>query len=291
MDTVHSLSDQSVAVNVLRLDKIHSVVSGNKWFKLQKYLKNALESGQKGILTFGGPYSNHIIATAFAASAAGLQSIGIIRGEEARQISGTLKDARSFGMNLVFVSREKYKDPVMHAEITAEYGHEWTIVPEGGQGAQGILGASEILSLVPGADSYSHICCAAGTGTTLAGLASVAMPSQHLVGISSLKGDDTLTGDISAWLGNLNRRFTIFFDYHFGGYAKYSSDLIHFMNGFYADNKIPTDFVYTAKLMYGVQQLLKTGYFQPGSKVLVIHSGGLQGNRSLKAGDLIFSNE
>lgn len=288
IDTVKYSAIQTVDISLLRLDKIHPVISGNKWFKLKEYLKLAIEGNKKGIITFGGAWSNHIVATAGATHLAGLSSIGIIRGEEPARYSQTLQDALAFGMDLRFLSRAAFREAGKAPGTFLPETNDWIIVPEGGKGESGVAGASAILDLVPDLDIYTHICCAVGTGTMLAGLTNAARPWQKLVGISTLKGEDELTAEVSAMLKPGAARFSIFFEYHFGGYAKHPPALVDYMNQFFRQTRIPTDIVYTSKLLFGIEQLLNSGYFPENSKVLVIHSGGLQGNRSLKAGELLF---
>nr|WP_214449173.1 pyridoxal-phosphate dependent enzyme [Flavihumibacter rivuli] len=275
-------------INILRLDRFHPVVSGNKWFKLRYYLEEALQSGKKGLVTFGGAYSNHIVAAAFAAKENGLLSYGIIRGEEPRTLSPTLLEAEGYGMKFLFVSREQYQLKTQQPLFAEFPAADWTLIPEGGYGEAGIQGAATILDAVSNLEQFSHIAAAVGTGTMLAGLARRSLPLQQLVGISALKGEDHLTEEVMVH-GRINSdRLRIFFDYHFGGYAKHPSSLLDFMNGFYQQTSVPTDIVYTSKLCYGILDLAGKGYFPKGSNILLIHSGGLQGNRSLLKGELIF---
>ena len=282
---IQSLPDEAahthhIIIDVLRLDRIHPIISGNKWFKLKYHLQDAMQQGKKGIVTFGGAWSNHLVATAFACRQAGLHATGIVRGEEPAQLSATLQDAKEYGMQLQFVSRTAFMDQ--------QQGDDY-IIPMGGQSHYGIQGAAEILSLVS-YEHYTHIACAAGTGTMLAGLVQAALPHQQVIGISSLKMtagvDNTLHRFVTQQTGKDN--FKLFFDYHFGGYARKTHALIQFMNDLYEQYALPTDFVYTGKLLFGIKQLLSTNYFAPGSRILVVHSGGLQGNRSLPAGTLTF---
>ncbi len=260
------LEKKNIEVEVLRLDKIHHIISGNKWFKLKYYLEEVKKGSYHSVLTFGGAYSNHIVATAFTGQAMGLESIGIIRGEHAKTLSPTLIEAVKYGMRLIFISREQYKKK---HEIPEKF-KEAFIIPEGGAGPQGVRGASGIMDLFP-SESYTHILCAVGTGTTLAGLTAAAAPGLKCIGISVLKGMHG-TNLVS--------------DYHFGGYAKKNQELLDFMNSFYAETGIPTDFVYTGKLFYAALDLLRKDFFPSGSKLLLIHSGGLQGNLSLPKGML-----
>ena len=276
-----------IQIDILRLDAIHPVISGNKWFKLKYHIEEARKKSFSSLITFGGAYSNHIVATAFTARESGLKSTGIIRGERPAELSPTLKDAEYYGMQLMYTPRYLYNDTeqllsLMDMDISDTY-----IVNEGGKGTQGVMGAEEILNLAD-KSNYSHIACAVGTGTMLSGIINAALPHQEIIGISSLKGDDTLTASIRKFTKASSAYFNILFDYHFGGYAKKTPELIDFMNEFYLKTNIPTDFVYTGKLIYGIFDLLKKGYFPGKSRILIIHSGGLQGNRSLTPGTLTF---
>jgi len=278
---------KNIQCDVLRLDQLHTVISGNKWFKLKYYLADAMETGKKRITTFGGAYSNHIVATAFACKEAGIKSRGIIRGEKPLQISGSLTDAIAYGMELLFVSREEYKNKENIIDQFSGKDDYW--INEGGYGINGMLGAKEIMQSAD-TSSYSHIVCACGTGTTLAGLIEAASPNQKCIGISALKGHLNLEKDVMELLApkHQQKSFELFHDYHFGGYAKHPTELISFMNELWEQERLPTDIVYTAKLVFAVKDLMAKQYFSPNDKLLVIHSGGLQGNRSLSTGTLEF---
>ena len=278
-----------VNVDVLRLDQIHPLVSGNKWFKLKEYVKQAQEQQKRGLLTFGGAYSNHIVATAAAAKELDLKAIGVIRGERSQQLSPTLQEAGALGMDLYFVSRESYKQKEIPPGVFQHYSEQdLLVVNEGGHGVLGSIGAASILEHCNG-DAYTHLLTAVGTGTTLAGLVRGTNTSQQCIGISVLKNAFSLTDEINALLPlPLQNQFTLLHDYHFGGYAKATPALFAFMNQWYKDTHIPLDFVYTGKVFYAADHLIKEGYFAKGSNVLLIHSGGLQGNRSLPKDTLIF---
>jgi 1-aminocyclopropane-1-carboxylate deaminase len=270
-----------IKADTLRLDLIHTHVSGNKWYKLKYHIAEALAAGKKGLLSYGGAWSNHLVAMAFASNEMGLRSAAVIRGEEPQVYGPALQQMKDLGMELVFVSRAEYKDKI----VLPGY-EDYQIVPEGGSGELGIKGASEILKEVQG--DYSHIICAVGTGTTMAGIINSAHRYQHVVGISALKVADTTDNELLQYIGahTTKNNYSIQFGYHFGGYAKRTDELIAFMNSLYAEEKIPTDFVYTGKLFYAVYDLLSAGYFPHNSHLLVMHSGGLQGNRSLPSGTL-----
>jgi 1-aminocyclopropane-1-carboxylate deaminase len=275
--------EKDVQVNVLRIDKIHPVVSGNKWFKLRYYLEEAKQQQKSTIITFGGAWSNHIVATAAACRLNKFNSIGIIRGEEPVTLSATLLEARQLGMQLVFISREAYQSKQLPASLINR--DDCYIINEGGYGKTGANGAASILDHTPEIN-YTHICCAAGTGTMTAGLLMYSCPAD-IVSISVLKNNLGLVEDIRQ-LTNECKTPLIVHDYHFGGYAKHTPALLSFMNEFYKQTAIPADFVYTGKLFFAVHDLISNHYFKQGSKLLVIHSGGLQGNRSLSKGTLIF---
>lgn len=288
IDRLPSCIDFHATVSVLRLDLLHPVVSGNKWFKLKEYLSEAKRT-QKILLTYGGAFSNHIVATAAAANSSELKSIGIICGERPPVLSHTLLAAEGFGMKLYFISREAYKTKIVPAEVlTHHLPDDLCLVPEGGYGPKGVEGAKEIL-LQHDTSAYTHIVTAVGTGTTLAGLTAAASDSQELIGISVMKNNVSLDGEIRRLLPEEKKeKFRLLHDYHFGGYARYKPALFDFMNAFFTRIGIPTDFVYTGKAFYGVFNLLKKGYFPAGSNILLLHTGGLQGNGSLPKGTLIF---
>lgn len=270
-----------IKADTLRLDLIHPHVSGNKWYKLKYHITEALAAGKKGLLSYGGAWSNHLVAMAFACNEMGLRPAAVIRGEEPQVYGPALQQMKDLGMELVFVSRAEYKDKI----ILPGY-EDYQVVPEGGSGDLGIKGASEILKEVQG--DYSHIICAVGTGTTMAGIVNSAHHDQHVMGISALKVGDTTNNELLQYIRahTTKNNYSMQFGYHFGGYAKRTDELIEFMNRLYAEEKIPTDFVYTGKLFYAVYNLLLSGYFPHNSHLLVIHSGGLQGNRGLPSGTL-----
>lgn len=280
------LEHAQVNLNILRLDELHKIVSGNKWFKLKYYLQDAKIKGFDTIATFGGAYSNHIIATAFACEQEGLKSIGIIRGEKPEQLNSTLIKAQEYGMQLKFMSRAEYKNK----EACKQQLRNVYWINEGGYGAFGVKGACEIVTLVKDINAYTHIVCAMGTGTTLAGIIQASTPVQKIIGISAMKGNAALTQQVKQLLlpQYSDKQFCILHDYHFGGYAKYNPELISFMNEVWHKHNLPTDFVYTAKTLYAIKHLITTNAFTPCCKILMIHTGGLQGNLSLPPGTLPF---
>lgn len=274
---------KKIELSVLRIDKLHEIVSGNKWFKLRYYISEAVEQQKKQIITFGGAYSNHIVATAAACRINRLACTAIIRGEESTSLSPTLLQAKELGMQLIFISREEYAAKKLPALLNDK---DQYIINEGGYGKNGAKGAASITDYFIPAD-YSHICCAVGTGTMMAGLMN-ALSGQQVIGISTMKNNFQLEDAVRQLLNEPQRPVQLFHEYHFGGYAKYKPELLSFMNDFYKATSIPSDFVYTGKLFYAVNDLAAKDFFSPGSKILLIHSGGLQGNRSLSKDTLIF---
>jgi 1-aminocyclopropane-1-carboxylate deaminase len=282
------LKTAGIRADVLRLDLMDPVISGNKWFKLKYHIQEALEQHKKGIVSFGGAFSNHLVALAESCKQHGLRSTGIIRGSEKNIWNVSLEQMKRSDMELLFVSRDEYN---LKEDLTNDFliSHpDYYYVPEGGQSSQGIRGASEILSYAK--PDYSHIVCAIGTGTTAAGIIHACQMEQECLGISSLKVSNSSSNQLLSYLSSVTRKnnYSVNFDYHFGGYAKKTRQLISFMNELYIEENIPTDFVYTAKMFFGTFDLISKGFFSAGSKILLIHSGGLQGNRSLPAGTLVF---
>ena len=282
---------KQVTVSVLRLDKIHPLVSGNKIFKLHYFLEQALQSAHKTILTYGGAFSNHLAATAFACKSLQLKSIGIVRGEKPRQLSATLQQCLEDGMELKFISRHAYnakEDPAFINDLRNEFG-DCIIVPEGGYHPLGVQGASLIYDLIKD-KNYTHIVMATGTGTTLAGILIAADPEQYVIAIPVLKGITDIPQRIKQLTGIPHpfKNLLIFNDYHFGGYAKNTTILTEFMNHCWLQHRLPLDFVYTAKMMYGITDSIKKDKFEKGSKIICLHTGGLQGNKSLPLNTLLF---
>jgi len=275
---------KDILVYVLRLDKCDPVVSGNKWFKLRFYLEEAIKSNKKTIVTYGGPWSNHLVATAAASKKMGLKSLGYVRGEKPALFSHTLNSALSLGMELQFLSRDAYATQRRKVELQpTNY-----VIPEGGYGMLGAKGASTITDLFNEED-FTHVLAAVGTGTMLAGIAN-ALKNTTLIGITVLKGKEALEKEVSSLLTQVSCPWSMLEGFEWGGYAKHPAQLLEYMNQLYNSTKIPTDIVYTSKLFYAVEQLATNNFFKKGSRLLLIHSGGLQGNESLEKGALCFSN-
>lgn len=278
------LDNKGVSLSMLRLDEIHPVISGNKLFKLHYFLQEALQHPGQPIITFGGAYSNHLTATAYAAKLLHIPSIGYVRGEKPPHLSHSLQQCIADGMQLHFVPRDIYRQ-------VAESGSsdkEGTIIPEGGYHATGARGAALIMQ-TNAINNTTHICTAVGTATTLAGLLLGATPNKKIIGIPVLKGMNDIEKRLIYLTSHLQfANLEILQGYHFGGYAKKQQALINFMNDFYQLYGIPTDFVYTGKMMYAIMKNIEAGYFAAGSNIVCLHTGGLQGNKSLPAGTLIF---
>lgn len=267
----------ALKIDIKRLDAVHAQISGNKFFKLKYNLIEARRLGYHQLLSFGGAYSNHIAALAFAAQQFGFQSHGIIRGEELAQhpLNATLHVAQQHGMQLEFVSRQRYR-ALQQPEALAQLQHDYPehyILPEGGSNALAIQGCQEIITDADRA-AYDLICVAVGTGSTIAGIIQASAVTQQLLGFSALRGD-FLNSQVQALTTRQNWRITD--DYCFGGYAKSSPKLLSFMQDFETTQRIPLEPIYTAKMLYGIFDLIQQGYFEDRPRVLVIHTGGLQG--------------
>lgn len=275
-----------ITLLIKREDLIHPFISGNKFRKLKYNLLQAKEEGKSKLVTFGGAFSNHIAAVAYLGKENNFETIGIIRGEELEsKISenSTLTFAQNCGMKFEFITREAYRTkttPSFTEKLKQHYG-DFYLVPEGGTNLLAVKGCEEILT--PEDANFTHICCAIGTGGTISGLINSAKANQKIIGFPALKGD-FLSDDIRKFATTFNWELQL--DYHFGGYAKINEDLIRFINDFYKQTNIPLDPIYTGKMMFGIVDLIKEGYFPKGSKILAIHTGGLQGiegmNRNLK---------
>jgi 1-aminocyclopropane-1-carboxylate deaminase len=281
------LNNNEVSLDILRLDLLHPIISGNKWFKLKYYLLEAQQLGKATIATFGGAYSNHILATAFACKSFGLQSVGFIRGEQPEDYSTTLQQAEEYGMKLIFISRDQYRQKEKVADEFKQFNWYW--IAEGGYGSTGAKGAEDILKYT-NSKIYTHILASVGTGTMLGGLLMSAEPTQQVIGISSMKGNTSLEKAVANLITPLvpDASIQIIHDYHFGGYGKHPDHLIEFIKQTNEKHDLPLDIVYTGKLFYGIKDLVGKKYFTKGSKLLMIHSGGLQGNASLEDNVLSF---
>ncbi len=274
-------------VDLLRLDLLHPIVSGNKFYKLRYYIEFALAKGVSTVASFGGPYSNHIVALAYTAKEAALKSIGYIRTNADEPMTPSLKEAKAYGMELVYLGRMEFQSKKAHILQSSEAMTDCYFIDEGGYGIVGAKGAATILT-EKNTTQYDYIICAVGTGTMLAGIINAADPRQKIIGIPILKNEGSIESEINALLEDKNRPYTLLHQFHQGGYAKTNPMMLDFMNRLWDAEKIPTDIVYTSKLLFGLEQLIKENYFEKHASILVIHSGGLQGNRSLPEGSLKF---
>ena len=267
---------------IKREDKLHPIISGNKFRKLKYNIQEAKRLGHTTLLTFGGAFSNHILAVAGAGAEFGFKTIGIIRGEELESKineNPTLAKTQELGMQFHFVSRTAYRDKESSSFISflCEKFGNFYLVPEGGTNDLAIKGCEEILTSED-KSYFTHIACAVGTGGTISGLINSSTEKQQLIGFSSLKG---------AFLSEVIRNFVVKTNwsisdaYHFGGYGKVNDELIQFLNSFYSQTVIPLDPVYTGKMVFGVLDLIEKEYFPKNSKILMIHTGGLQGIKGM----------
>ncbi len=276
---VHPLfKEQDVQVFIKREDLNHPFVSGNKWWKLKYNLEEARKSDHRTVLTFGGAHSNHIYATAAAAQEEDLKAIGIIRGEElTERANPTLQFANNHGMQLHFVTREQYRqrgEAAFMVDLKNEFG-DFYLIPEGGTNELALQGVEEFGLALETAADFDYLCCAVGTGGTLAGLIK-ALPEKKIIGFSSLKGS-FLEQEIRQMIGDAFNNWMINNDYHFGGYGKYDQSLINFIAAAEHQYNIPLEQVYTGKMFYGVIDLIKKQFFPKGSRIMLLHTGGLQG--------------
>jgi len=279
---------QSQKADLLRLDTLHPIVSGNKFYKLRFYIDDAIENGASTVASFGGPYSNHIVALAYTAKEARLKSIGYIRTNEDEPMTPSLAEAKSYGIELVFLGRTDFQTKKASILQSNKGKSDTYLIDEGGYGSIGAKGAATILT-EQDTTHYDYVVCAVGTGTMLAGIINAALPHQKVIGIPVLKNEGSIENEINALLLDKNSNsYTLLHQFHQGGYAKTNPMMLDFMNKIWETEKIPTDIVYTSKLLFGVEQLIKENYFEKDASILVIHSGGLQGNRSLPAGTLNF---
>lgn len=277
---------QEVEVWVKRLDELHPMALGNKLFKLKYNFQRAHKLGFSTLITFGGAYSNHIVATAVLGKAMRFRSIGVIRGEELGKDlqktlaeNPTLRQAHAYGMRFHFVSRSAYKEKnetAFQQRLQTIFGPAF-ILPEGGTNVWAVKGCSEILTEED--RRFDLICCAVGTGGTLSGLVNAASEKQSVWGFSALRAD--LTKEVMPYVKSCN--WKIFTEDNFGGFAKINVELVGFINRFAQIHHLPLDPVYNAKMMYGLLKKIKAGEVRRGSRILVIHSGGLQGIKGMNA--------
>lgn len=278
-------SAQNVAVDVLRLDLHHELASGNKWFKLLPNLSTARRQGKTRVISFGGAYSNHLHALAAVGRAEGIETIACVRADVDAELSPTLLDAVGWGMALHFLSRSEYRrrhDAEFIAELAAEYPNSY-VIPEGGANVLGAGGCGAIVDLLPDSGrDYTAVVLACGTGTSLAGVASKIAAGVSVIGIPVLKAEKFMAEDICALLAELGgdrNNWRLDHRFHGGAYARLPSHMAEYMQQFEQQYGVLLDPVYTAKASYALQYMVDNREFDEGSKVLLIHTGGLQGRR------------
>ena len=284
------MEEKGIELYIKREDEIHPFVSGNKFRKLKYNIQEAKKTNKNTLLTFGGAFSNHIVATAVAGYLTDFKTIGVIRGEElGLDVSNTLsknttlKNSYEHNMQFEFVSRELYRNKLEDSFINnlkEKYG-DFYLIPEGGTNDLAIKGCEEILTVSDA--KFDYICCAVGTGGTISGVINTSSKQQKVIGFPALKGN-FLFDDIKKLTSKSN--WSLQTNYHFGGYAKYTDELIRFINDFNKDTGVLLDPIYTGKMMFGILDMINKNQFKKGSKILAIHTGGIQGiegfNQKLK---------
>ncbi|MEM9867341.1 MAG: pyridoxal-phosphate dependent enzyme [Bacteroidota bacterium] len=277
------LEEKQVRLFVKREDKIHPLLSGNKYRKLKYNLQMAKSEGHHTLLTFGGAFSNHIVATAYAGKDSGFKTIGVIRGEEWNNTwkeNPSLSLANRYGMKFYCISRARFqqkKDSQFLKELKKRFG-SFYLIPEGGTNSLAVKGCEEILTQTD--LHFDYICTCVGSGGTIAGLINSSTIHQTVLGFPALKGN-FLREDIYTFVKKDN--WNLISDYHFGGYAKVNKSLIQFINEFRQKTQIPLEPIYTGKMMFGIMDRIKKGFFKPSSQILAIHSGGLQGIKGMNS--------
>jgi 1-aminocyclopropane-1-carboxylate deaminase len=260
-----------------RDDLIHAELPGNKWRKLKYNIRAAQDQGMSTLLTFGGAYSNHIRATAAAGHYFGFNTIGVIRGEEHLPLNSTLRYATNHGMRLTYMDRRTYRektDPSLIANLRAHFGNFY-LVPEGGSNALAVKGCKELVGEID--VDFDVICCPCGTGGTLAGISAALRPGQRAVGFSALRGGTFLVDDVAELqrqsIGTVLDNWSIEVEFHFGGFARHTLQLDEFISSFTQLHGITLDWVYVAKMMYGIFALADRGAFNPGKRIVAVITG------------------
>ncbi len=273
--------DNGIRLTVRRLDLMDPVWGGNKWFKLKYNLERFQRQGYEEIITFGGAFSNHIAAVARVGKKLGFRTTGIIRGEPESKSNTTLSRAEHDGMQLVFVSREAYrqKDNPSFLPTLLPGKSNYMILPEGGGNEEGVLGCSEIVNLKD--FHFSHVVVACGTGTTAAGIISSLNSNQQLIGVSVLRDGKSIEETINNFLiqsrpGKISSNWQIMHEFHSGGYARTTPELLAFCENFTSRTAVPIESVYTGKMFYGIEKMISAVNFPSGANILAIHTGGLQ---------------
>ena len=280
------LKERNISLFIKREDLNHPHISGNKWHKLKYNLLEARKQDKNVLLTFGGAYSNHIYSVAAAGKIFGFKTIGIIRGEEHLPLNPTLSFAKENGMQLYYLDRSLYREK-NSSEILKHFQNifgDFYMLPEGGTNELAVKGCGEIINLIN--IEFDHLCCPCGTGGTLAGLISGLRGKNFVLGFAVLKGASFLKKNVSNLLqaveANNYKNWDINLDYHFGGYAKVNKQLFTFVDEFFKLTKIPIEPIYTGKMLFGIYDLISNGYFKQGSRIIALHTGGLQGLKGLR---------
>ena len=272
--------EQGISVFIKRDDLIHPMISGNKWRKLKYILKKACVENKTHLVTFGGAYSNHLLATAVAAAKFGFKSKGFVRGEEIN--NDTLFLCRLHGMELLFTDRESYRDkPGLFNKYFGNDSNAF-FIDEGGASIEGAQGCAELINELT--EPYDNIFCACGTGTTAAGIINGLQKHKLTTEFNAVpvfKNGGFIKDEIDKYLINPTN-YHLHTDYHFGGYAKTDKELISFIKRFVTDTGILIEPVYTGKMLYAIYDLAAKGHFKPGSTILAIHTGGLLGLLGMK---------
>lgn len=287
-----ALEQYQIKVYLRRDDLVSNYYPGNKFYKLYHSVRQALEGNYGAIVSFGGAWSNHIHALAYVGQQYQLPTVGIIRGafyrdRKSEDLTSTLQDAVSFGMELLFLEKDAYRLKAIdqfEKHLKDQYGH-YLLLPEGGATENALRGCQALGQAIGKAFKHSknyQVCCAVGTGTTLAGLATGLPSSVPCLGFSALKGEDSLTASIDKMMRQqrcARDNWQVISDFHHGGYGKITPELIEFMEALEDLNNIRLEPVYTAKMLWGIQQLAEQAYWKPGTELVAIHTGGLQGRR------------
>ncbi len=285
------LDEKNIEVSVLRDDLNHPIIQGNKFWKLKYNISNAQKKGNSTILTFGGAYSNHILAVAQAGKEFGFKTIGIIRGEENLPLNFTLKTATELGMQLQYIDRTTYK--IKHTQDFKDYLRNiygaFYLIPEGGTNYYAVNGCMEIIK---DSSLYDYVCCPIGTGGTISGITIANKNQSKVIGFPALKNGDFLKDEVHSQINSVTQdeeltdilmeSFSLQTDYHFGGYAKINDELINFVREFNSIHGFKWDLIYNGKMAFGVFDLIKKNHFPKGSKILLVHTGGLQGINGLE---------
>ncbi len=285
------MDEKNIEVSVLRDDLNHPIIQGNKFWKLKYNISNAQKKGNSTILTFGGAYSNHILAVAQAGKEFGFNTIGIIRGEENLPLNFTLKTATELGMQLHYIDRTTYK--IKHTQDFKDYLRNiygaFYLIPEGGTNYYAVNGCMEIIK---DSSLYDYVCCPIGTGGTISGITIANKNQSKVIGFPALKNGDFLKDEVHSQINSVTQdeeltdilmeSFSLQTDYHFGGYAKINEELINFVREFNSIHGFKWDLIYNGKMAFGVFDLIKKNHFPKGSKILLVHTGGLQGINGLE---------